>query len=283
MAKTKVFLTVGTVLGFVLMALLMVFIIVSGVGAPPEPETTAPTTTEPMETVAGEIVQPPPELSLFTAQDFGYEGDYLTCLTVPCVRGIDVSSYQKEVDWEQVYAAGFEFVFIRVAGRGYGESGVLYWDKRAQEHYEGAKAAGLKVGCYFFSQALNPEEAVEEAEYALELIEDWQLDLPLVFDWECLAENYRTVNTTARELTDCAKAFCQRVQEAGIQPMVYFNTNQSFKSMYLEELTDYPFWLAMYSGVMNYPFKVDFWQYTNKGSVPGIPGNADINLMFLYE
>lgn len=280
--KTKIFYTIGTALGFLLLALLLVFIVLSGAGIPAAQEATAPTTV-PVPTVAGEIVQPPPEISPFAAQDFGYDGQYLTCLTAPCVRGIDVSSYQANVDWEQVRSAGFEFVFIRVAGRGYGESGVLYRDKRAQEHYEGAKAAGLKVGCYFFSQALNPEEAIEEAEYALELIEDWQLDLPIVFDWEYLGEECRTANVTARELTDCAKAFCDRVLAEGKEAMVYFNANQSHKDMYLEELTDYPFWLAMYTDQMRYPFKVNFWQYTNQGSVPGIAGNVDINLMFVYD
>ena len=278
MIKTKIFLTIGIVVGFLLMASLMVFVILSGAPITPPAETTV--TTTPGETVSGEAVQPPPALNPFTTADFGYEGDYLTCLTAPSIRGIDISSYQTKVDWEQVKNAGFEFVFIRIGGRGYGEAGKLYADKMAQSHYEGAKSVGMQVGCYFFSQALNTEEAIEEADYALELIKDWELDLPVVFDWECLEDDYRTADTTARELTDCAKAFCKRVQEAGRSPMVYFNANQSHKDMYLEELTDYPFWLAMYTDQMRYPFKVDFWQYTNEGTVPGIPGTMDINLMF---
>lgn len=282
MTKTKIFYTIGTTLGFLLLALLLVLIVINGFGMPPAQETTVPTTV-PTPTVAGEIVQPPPEVSPFTALDFGYDGQYLTCLTAPSIRGIDVSSYQPQVDWAQVKAAGFDFVFIRVGGRGYGQSGKLYEDKLAKTHYDGAKAAGLLVGCYFFSQATNTQEAIEEADYALELTKDWVLDLPIVFDWECLADDYRTINVNARELTDCAKTFCNRVLETGKQPMVYFNANQSHKDMYLEELTDYPFWLAMYTDQMRYPFKVDFWQYTNQGSVPGIPGNADINLMFVYN
>lgn len=226
---------------------------------------------------------PPPAENVFTPEDFGYEGDYLTCLTDTCVLGTDVSSYQGEIDWEQVKAAGFEFVMIRAGYRGYGRSGKLMEDKQAQENYEGAKAAGLQVGAYFFSQALNVEEAEEEAEFVMEIIEDWELDMPLAFDWECLKDNYRTVDVDPRTLTDCAKAFCNAVGAQGYDPMVYFNPSQSRKDMYLAELTDFDFWLAMYSENMNYDYKVDMWQYTNKGKIPGIKGNADINLYFPYE
>ena len=156
-------------------------------------------------------------------------------------------------------------------------------DAMAQTNYLGAKEAGLKVGCYFFSQAITVEEAVEEAEYVMDIIADWELDMPLVYDWECLAVDYRTMGVDARLLTDCTKAFCDTVKLAGYEPMVYFNPNQSYKEMYLEELTDYGFWLAMYSDEMNYPYKVDMWQYTNQGTVPGITGNVDINLFFPYE
>ena len=229
------------------------------------------------------VTLPPPQQNVFTPEDFGYDGDYLTCLTDTSILGTDVSSYQKEIDWEQVKAAGFEFVMIRAGYRGYGASGKLMEDKRAQENYSGAKAAGLQVGAYFFSQAISTEEAEEEAEFAMEIIKDWELDMPLVFDWECLKENYRTVDVDARTLTDCAKVFCDRVQAEGYVPMVYFNPSQSRNDMYLAELTSYDFWLAMYSENMNYAYKVDMWQYTNKGKIPGIQGNADINLYFPYE
>ena len=226
---------------------------------------------------------PPPEENVFTPMDFAYDGDYLTCTTQKSVLGIDVSKYQGDIDWEKVKQAGVEFVIIRVGGRGYGSSGVLYSDPKAQKNYEGAKAAGLKVGGYFFSQAITVAEAVEEANYTLELTKDWALDMPLVYDWECLADDYRTVGVSRRMLTDCTKAFCDTVEAAGHSPMVYFNPSQSRKEMHLEELVDYGFWLAMYSDKMDYPYKVDMWQYTNKGSVPGISGNVDINLFFPYE
>lgn len=226
---------------------------------------------------------PPPTENVFTPKDFAYDGDYLTCLTDESILGIDVSRYQGKINWEKVKEAGIEFVMIRIGFRGYGSSGQLNEDPWAQENYKGAKKAGLKVGAYFFSQAISEEEAIEEARYAMEITDGWELDMPLVYDWECLADDYRTVGVNARQLTDYTKAFCDTVEEAGYDPMIYFNPNQSKKQMHLEELTEYGFWLAMYSDEMDYPYKVDMWQYTNKGSVPGISGNVDINLFFPYE
>ena len=225
---------------------------------------------------------PAPTENIFTPLDFAYDGQYLTCTTAPCIRGIDVSTHQKEIDWTQVKEAGFEFVMIRLGYRGSIE-GLLFEDEWAQRNYQGAKAAGLKVGGYFFSQSVSVEEAKEEAEYALDIIEGWELDMPLVYDWEFLQEGYRTDIVDTRLLTDCTKTFCDTVKKAGYAPMVYFNPSQSRKQMHLEELTDYGFWLAMYSDQMTYEYKVDMWQYTCTGSVPGIKGNVDINLFFPYD
>ena len=153
----------------------------------------------------------------------------------------------------------------------------------AQQHYEGATAAGLKVGAYFFSQAVNVAEATEEANFVLDAIKDWTLEMPVAYDWECLADDYRTVNTEPRTVTDCATAFCDTVANAGYDTMVYFNPSQSRHEMYLAELVDYDFWLAMYSDSMTYEYKIDMWQYTNEGTVPGIKGKVDINLYFPYD
>ena len=171
---------------------------------------------------------------------------------------------------------------IRVGWRG-SVQGVLDIDEYAQQNYEGAMAVGIPVGCYFFSQAISPEEAVEEAEYVLELIKDWQLDMPVVYDWEYISADSRTGHVDARLLTECSKAFCERIRQAGYEPMIYFNADQSHQQMFLEELTEYPFWLAMYESEMDYPYKIQMWQYTNEGTVPGIAGNVDLNLYFIYE
>ena len=136
---------------------------------------------------------------------------------------------------------------------------------------------------YFFSQAITVEEAVEEAEFVLDAVKDWDVQMPLVFDWEYMGEDVRTSKMDSRTLTDMAKAFCDTIAAAGYEPMIYFGRSQSMNMMKLEELVDYPFWLAMYSTVMDYPYKVDMWQYTDQGTVPGIAGNVDLNLMFTYE
>ena len=196
--------------------------------------------------------------------------------------GIDVSEHQEEVDWQAVKAAGMEYVIIRVGYRGYGE-GTLNLDAMAQSYYEGAKAAGLKIGAYFFSQAMNTAEAEEEADFLLDAVADWEIDLPLVFDWEYISSDARTGDMDPRTLTDCTIAFCERVKAAGYTPMIYFNQSQSRYLLHLAELKQYDFWLAMYSDRMTYPYKLTMWQYTCTGQVPGIEKEVDINLWFTYE
>ena len=239
-----------------------------------EPEQTEPTQVTTL---------PPPEENPYTSMDFVEdENGYMTCLTGESILGVDVSAWQETIDWQQVKSAGMEFAIIRIGGRGTSE-GTLYPDSYLQANYEGAKDAGLMVGGYFFSQAITPAEAIEEANYVLSLIDGMEMDMPVVYDWEYVDEESRTANLDARTLTDCTKAFCETIKAAGYDAMIYFNEDQSHKQMYLEELTDYPFWLASYTTQLNYPYKIDMWQYTNQGTVPGINGNADINLLLKYE
>lgn len=276
MTKTKILLTACIVCGLIAVGILVVLgmLLLGGAPEPAAPETT--------QSVPETTTLPPPTENVFTPMDFGYEGDYLTCLTDESWLGIDVSRYQGDIDWEQVKAAGVEFAMIRVGFRGYGESGKLVEDAKAKQNYENATAAGVKVGVYFFSQAISVDEAEEEANYLLELINGWQLDMPVAYDWECLAADYRTVGVDPQTVTDCAKAFCEVIGAEGYDTMIYFNPSQSRDMMYLEELVDYGFWLAMYSDQMTYEYKVDMWQYTKEGKVPGIKGNVDINLYFPY-
>lgn len=213
--------------------------------------------------------------------DFAYEGDYLTCLSTEAVLGIDVSVWQGEIDWAQVKAAGIGFAMIRLGYRSMRE-GIVQEDSCALANYAGAKAADIPVGAYFFSQAVTPEEAVEEAEFVLKMIREWEIKMPVVYDWEHTGADTRTANMDARTITDCAKAFCRTLEKAGYQAMVYFNTYQAENSMYLEELAGYPFWLAQYDQMLQYPYRVDMWQYTNQGRVPGITGDVDMNLYFRY-
>ena len=261
----------------------LIFIIVA-LGKPRQPqEPTEPsTTTQTTPTETTEATLPPPEANPIGLGDFAMVDGYLTCLSTQSVLGIDVSEWQDEINWQQVKDAGVEFAMIRVGWRG-SEQGVLVEDICAQANYAGAAAAGIKVGAYFFSQAISVEEATEEANYMLNLIKDWDVEMPVVYDWEFISAESRTGNVDPRTLTDCTKAFCDIVANAGYQPMVYFNMNHSYENIYIRELTDYPFWLARYDTVLNYPYKIDMWQYTETGSVPGISTNVDINLYFPWK
>ena len=214
--------------------------------------------------------------------DFTYHGNYLTCLAADTTVGVDVSFWQGDINWNIVQAAGMEFAMIRLGFRGT-EGGSMAADECVEANYRGARDAGMKVGGYFFSQAISVEEAVAEAEFVLELIKDWQIDMPIVYDWEYVSADARTGNVDARTLTDCTKAFCETVENAGYEAMIYFNEDQSHKKMYLEELTEYKFWLAKYEEYLDYPYRVDMWQYTCEGRVPGIDGYVDVNLYFAYS
>lgn len=251
----------------------------------PEVETTPPettlATTAPTETVT-EPTSPLPT-NPYGRNDFQYYGDYLTCISGESIMGIDVSRYQGDIDWERVREAGVEFAIIRVGGRSYGDDGELYTDDNAYINYTGAKAAGIKVGVYFFAQAINVAEAREEAAFVLEQIEDWELDMPVVYDWEHVSSQARTADVGITTLTNCTREFCQTIEEAGYEAMIYFNPTHSDERVDLEQLMDYKFWLAMYSDRMTYPYKVDMWQYTCEGTIPGIEGYVDINLYFPYE
>ena len=245
----------------------------------PPPET--PTIPE-VDPDTGEKL-PEPEKNPYGKLDFQYEGRYLGCIKAGTIPGIDVSYYQGNIDWKQVKQSGIEFAIIRVGYRGYGEEGKMVEDKLFHKNIQGALEAGLQVGVYFFSQATSVEEALEEAEFVLARIRQYDITLPVVFDWEYVSEEARTANVDPRTLTDCYLAFCGKMEEEGYTPMPYFNSYQSRKMMYLTELEQYPFWLALYSDRMTYPYRIEMWQYTDSGKVPGIEGSVDINLMFTDE
>lgn len=223
-------------------------------------------------------IEDTPRTIPYSAEDFvlNREG-FMECVSVPFTTGIDVSVYQGKIDWQKVRAAGVEYVFIRVGGRG-SSNGTLYIDESAQANYAAAKKAGLQVGAYFFSQAISVVEAREEAEFALKQVEDWQLELPLAYDWEWSEKGSRTDDMKGSLLTECTKAFCQVIEEAGIQPMIYFNESQGLNMLDLEQLQEYPFWLAMYDGAMDFPYRVDYWQYSESGKVDGIDAPVDLNI-----
>ena len=174
--------------------------------------------------------------------------------------------------------AGVKFAFVRLGYRGY-DSGVLQNDIYVDLNLKGARQAGIAVGAYFFSQAVTVEEAKEEAAFALKILGDFSLDLPLVYDWEYVSDTARTAGVDKATLTAATLAFCDAVEKAGNLPMVYFNSAQ-VKMLDMEQVEKYPWWLAKYDLAQEFPCRTDLWQYTNQGEIPGINGKVDIDLMF---
>ncbi len=193
---------------------------------------------------------------------------------------IDVSKYQKNINWSKVKESGVEYAIIRVGFRGYGEKGTLSIDPYFEQNIKGAKAAGIKCGVYFYSAAKNIIEAVEEANFVLNAVKGYSLDLPIAFDTELVGE--RLSGVSAKQRTDNAIAFMETVKQAGYKTMLY--TYFNFYNNYLEKsrLTDYTLWMAYYtdnSSLLN-GISYDGWQYASDGSVSGIAGRCDMNVIF---
>ena len=241
---------------------------------------TKPSQTYP--TAPLEPTVPQPEPNPYDAEDFVFENGFLTCTATETMVGIDVSVHQGTIDWQQVAAAGVDFVMIRAAYRGY-KYGQVNADTNALANIQGAKDAGLLVGVYIYSQAINVKEAVEEAEFLLQMLEGTELDLPITFDWERYSDEARTANVSNRTVTECAVAFCETIRAAQREPMVYFNATQALEQLKLSDLLEYPFWLALYDTEAKIPFRVHMWQYSCTGTVPGISGNVDLNIGFFTE
>ena len=218
-----------------------------------------------------------PDINPYRPEDFVSENGFMTCLSTESVPGIDVSYYQGEIDWQQVREAGIEFAFVRLGYRRSGD-GVLGEDEMARKNLREAADAGLKVGAYFFSQAITAEEAREEAEFALSILGECSLDLPLAYDWETVEGSVRTANMTRQTLTDCVEAFCSEVEKAGYDSLVYFNRDLSKTLLDVRKLGDRSVWFAMYDTYPDAPCKPDYWQYTDQGVVPGIEGPVDLNI-----
>ena len=195
--------------------------------------------------------------------------------------GIDVSEHQGVIDWAAVAADGVEFAMIRCGWRGYGSTAGLNEDKYFRANIEGALAAGLDVGVYFFSQALTEAEAREEAAYTLELIAGYDLTFPVVFDWEQVAvRGSRTLSPDWAAVTDCTEVFCDAVAAAGYTPMTYFNMSMAYLRLDLSRLQKYHGWLAWYHEVPEYRYEYRMWQYGALTTVAGVKGLCDVNLLF---
>lgn len=196
-------------------------------------------------------------------------------------EGIDVSSYSGDIDWKKVKESGIDFAMIRVGGRGYGENGEMYTDERALEYINGAKAEGIKVGAYFFSQAISTEEAIEEADYVKTVLGDIKLDYPVAYDWEIIKDDdARTDNVSANQATECARAFCDRVKELGYTPILYSPSRELYFKYDLSRLADIDIWYCEYANVPTFYYEFSMWQYSATGTIDGIDGAVDLNVCF---
>lgn len=196
------------------------------------------------------------------------------------MQGVDVSRYQGDIDWAKVKASGISFAMLRVGYRGY-ESGIITIDEKFIQNMQQAIDAGVKVGAYFFSQAITEDEAIEEAEFVLQNISGYDISFPIVFDLEEISSSdHRTYNLTREQRTNIAMAFCNRIEDAGYTPMVYGNASWLTDYYDLTQIIKYNIWLAQYSDCPSFPYDFKMWQYTNTGYVDGINHIVDINLCF---
>jgi len=200
--------------------------------------------------------------------------------TVISHKGIDVSKYQGNIDWTKVKNSNVEYAFVRTGYRSYG-TGIITEDTSFKQNIQGASTAGLGVGVYFYSQAINTTEATEEAQYVLDQIKGFNVNYPIVIDVEeILNDTFRQQNLTTEELTNICIAFCEKIKSAGYTPMIYSNLKYYVAKVNLEKLTSYEKWYASYDTSLYFPYDISMWQYSQSGTVEGITGNVDLNISF---
>ena len=201
------------------------------------------------------------------------------------LKGIDVSQWNGLINWEYVKRSGIEFAMIRIGYRGYGAEGNFAEDPYFQINMQGAKNAGLKVGVYFFTQAVNRDEAIAEANWVIDTLNKYgyanQLDYPIAIDTEKSGapnDSGRADNLDVATRTTVCKAFCETIQQNGYIPMIYASRNWFYDNLNMNELNQFDIWLAQYNDVADYTGHYEIWQHTSKGTILGISGNVDLNI-----
>jgi len=194
--------------------------------------------------------------------------------------GIDVSKYNGDIDWDKVRNAGIQFAIIRAGYRG-SSTGALVEDPYFRQNMQGALAAGLKVGVYFFTQAVNEVEAVEEASMVMQLCKDYKLTYPIFIHPEGACGDGRAHGLGVPERTAVCKAFCETIESANYTSGVYASRNWFNHNLYMGDLDKYAIWLAEYRDEPQYGGKYQFWQYTSSGYVDGIEGRVDLDISYL--
>ena len=209
--------------------------------------------------------------------NFGADGAIATTVN-GSKFGIDISRHNGNIDWNAVKASGVDYVIIRCGYRG-SATGVLIEDENFKKNIRNATAAGLKVGIYVFSQAINEVEAVKEASLAVSLAKGYNLTYPIFIDTESSGGRADKIDVATR--TAVVNAFCQTVASAGYQPGIYASKSWFETKLNMGAIGNYKIWLAQYSAAPTYKGRYDMWQYTSKGKISGIKGNVDLNYSYL--
>ena len=193
--------------------------------------------------------------------------------------GIDVSKWQKEIDWDKVKNAGVDFAIIRAGYRG-SSTGSLVEDPYFHANMKGASMSGIKTGVYFFTQATNEVEAVEEASMVISMVKDYMLDYPIYIDTEGAGGNGRADGLDVATRTLVCDAFCRTIENAGYEAGVYASRNWYNNRLNVSELERYSIWLAEYRSTPLYQGYYEIWQHSSKGKIDGIEGNVDLNISY---
>lgn len=194
--------------------------------------------------------------------------------------GIDVSAWQKDIDWKKVKESGVDFAIIRCGYRG-SKTGALVEDSYFYKNLTEAKEAGVEVGVYFFTQAVNETEAVEEASMVLALVGDTELEYPIFIDTE--NTNGRADGIDKATRTAVCDAFCKTVERAGKKAGIYASRNWFNNKLYDDKLEEHIRWVAEYASTTAYARRYEMWQYTSSGSIDGIEGRVDLDISYILD
>ncbi|MCF0228063.1 MAG: glycoside hydrolase family 25 protein [Parasporobacterium sp.] len=201
---------------------------------------------------------------------------YYDCEGYTTVKGIDVSEWVGNIDFNAVRNAGAEYVIIRVGYRGY-VTGAFVADVNLDKYLKDASTSGLKIGLYFVSQAVDEQEAIEEAEYCLKAAGGYDIEMPVYIDMEPVYDTARTDHLSRSDYTRIADAFCRKIEDAGLKGGIYANEKWFDENLDFTKIRQYDIWLAKYSDTPSTSLAIDMWQYSCEGNVAGAEGLVDLN------
>ena len=195
--------------------------------------------------------------------------------------GVDASRFQGTIDFKKLKEQGVEFAILRCGFRSYG-NGILNTDASFTTFAANALKNDVAIGAYFFTSAITVEEAIEEADYVLDIIKPYRITYPVVIDFEEIdGDDYRQKDLSVKELTDIIIAFCDRIESAGYTPMIYSNLKGFIGRLDMSRLEKYEKWFAYYEDTPYFPYEFSIWQYTSTAKLDGVSGSAiDMNISF---